>query len=82
MRREHLLLISYLLVQAYQQLWLVAHSDIYQWFTYVNHIHHPSSRPLWLLVVIIISHELLTILLIEDGGYIVPETSDPSERTH
>jgi hypothetical protein len=53
---------SYLLVQAYQSLWLVAPHDIYQWFTCVDHastfcwgpiivllrwIFCSSSRPHW-----------------------------------
>ena len=63
MRRKHLLLVSHLLVQAYQHLWLVENNDIYQWFTYVNHIHHPSSRPLYVLAVIINSYKLVIVLL-------------------
>jgi hypothetical protein len=34
---EHLNLATYLLVQAYQHLWLVLSNDIYQRFTWVDH---------------------------------------------
>jgi len=36
---------TYLLVQAYQRLWLVWHNDVYRQFTYVHHTTYPSSRP-------------------------------------
>ena len=76
---QHLYLIPYLLVQAYQHLWLVRINDIYQRFTYVNHIHHSSSRLSYVLRVATISHDLVTDL--KGGGYVVTRTSHPIERT-
>ena len=41
MMGEHLLLATYLLVQACQPLWLVGSHDVYQRFTWVSHVIPP-----------------------------------------
>jgi hypothetical protein len=33
----------YLLVQAFQHLWLVSHHEVYQQFTYVGHTTKPDT---------------------------------------
>lgn len=38
---KHLHLATYLLVQAYQHLWLVTRHGVYQRFTYVDHTIRP-----------------------------------------
>jgi len=36
---------AYLLVQAYQHIWLVSINDVYQQFTFVGHTIQPSAYP-------------------------------------
>ena len=46
----------YLLVQAFQHLWLVSHHEVYQQFTYVGHTIKPGTLSALMLADISLPH--------------------------
>ena len=46
----------YLLVQAFQHLWLVSHHEVYQQFTYVGHTTKPDTLSASMLADISLPH--------------------------